>query len=348
MSNYILEKIIKERSIEDLNCLNSVKITADIFARLMEREKDILTRRFGLHGKKNETLEGIGRLHKLTRERVRQIESASIRKIRQLDDLENYIANLKNIINNLLLDHGGILRKDFLLDILTVIVLEIRDEKEKIKEEEINRQVYKNNFDFILSKILNDDFDIINKSDKFNPFIKVKEENIDHFEELADDLLSKIEKNNATLTTQELVDFFKKLDSYNQFQDKLKSQLNTDLFKVYKSKTFYDKAEIIEPNKVLYSLIQAIKNLERNKFGDWGRADWQEVKPKTINDKIYLVLKHFGKPMHFTEIAERINEVGFDHKKANAATVHNELILDDRYVLVGRGTYALKKWQDNK
>ncbi len=348
MNSYILEKILKEKSSEDLERLNSVKITADIFSRLMEREKDILTRRFGLHGEKNETLEGIGRLHKLTRERVRQIESASIRKIRQLEDLENYIANLKNIVNNLLLDHGGILRKDFLLDILTVIVLEIKEEKEKIQVEEINRRVYKNNFDFILSKILNDDFEIITKSDKFNPLIKVKEENIDHFEKITDDLLSKIEESKMTLSTEELVDFLKKLDSYNQYQEKLKSQLNTDLFKIYKSKTFYDKAEIIEPNKVLYSLIQAIKNLERNKFGQWGRADWQEVKPKTINDKIYLVLKHVGKPMHFTEIAEKINEVAFDHKKANAATVHNELILDDRYVLVGRGTYALKKWQKEK
>ncbi|MEK7164534.1 MAG: hypothetical protein AAB779_01165, partial [Patescibacteria group bacterium] len=31
-------------------------------------------------------------------------------------------------------------------------------------------------------------------------------------------------------------------------------------------------------------------------------------------------------------------------KKAYAPTVHNELILDDRYVLVGRGIYALKEW----
>lgn len=348
MNNYILEKILKERPSDEFERLNSVKITTDILSRLMDREKDILTRRFGLQGEKRETLEGIGRFHNLTRERVRQIESASIRKIKQLDDLEKYITNLKNIINNLLLDHGGILRKDFLLDILTVIVFEIKDEKEKIKLEEINRQAYKNNFDFILSKILADEFEIVNKSDKFNPFIKSKSEKIDHFEELADDLLSKIEESKMTLSTQELVDFLKNLDSYSRYQDKLKSQLNTDLFSVYKSKIFYDKAEIIEPNKVLYSLIQAIKNLERNKFGEWGKADWQEVKPRTINDKIYLVLKHFGKPMHFTEIAEKINEVAFDHKKANAATVHNELILDDRYVLVGRGTYALKKWQTNK
>ena len=48
--------------------------------------------------------------------------------------------------------------------------------------------------------------------------------------------------------------------------------------------------------------------------------------------------------MHFAEIADRINKIEFDKKKANAATVHNELILDNKYVLVGRGLYGLKEW----
>ena len=48
--------------------------------------------------------------------------------------------------------------------------------------------------------------------------------------------------------------------------------------------------------------------------------------------------------MHFTEIAKKINETGFDHKKANPATIHNELILDKKYILVGRGIYALAEW----
>lgn len=49
--------------------------------------------------------------------------------------------------------------------------------------------------------------------------------------------------------------------------------------------------------------------------------------------------------MHFRKITDTINEIKFDGKKAHPATVHNELILDhDRYVLVGRGIYALKEW----
>ena len=48
--------------------------------------------------------------------------------------------------------------------------------------------------------------------------------------------------------------------------------------------------------------------------------------------------------MHFTEIADKINETKFDDRKAYPPTVHNELILNSQYVLVGRGIYALKEW----
>ncbi len=105
-----------------------------------------------------------------------------------------------------------------------------------------------------------------------------------------------------------------------------------------------DELHLANANKPLYSLLKAVAELEQNKFGHWGHTDSREIKPKTINDKIYLVLKHNGKPMHYEEISKTINETGFDGKKVNTATVHNELILDSKYVLVGRGLYALKEW----
>jgi DNA-directed RNA polymerase delta subunit len=46
--------------------------------------------------------------------------------------------------------------------------------------------------------------------------------------------------------------------------------------------------------------------------------------------------------MHFKEVAGNINEL-FGHK-AHIATTHNELIKDPRFVLVGRGLYALSEW----
>jgi hypothetical protein len=84
--------------------------------------------------------------------------------------------------------------------------------------------------------------------------------------------------------------------------------------------------------------------VDRNPFGEYGLRSWGSIVPKRMNDKILLVLRKSGKPMHFVEITKRINEIGFDHRQAYPPTVHNELILNSEYVLVGRGIYALKEW----
>ncbi len=63
-----------------------------------------------------------------------------------------------------------------------------------------------------------------------------------------------------------------------------------------------------------------------------------------MHDKILLVMRKHGQPMHFQEIAQKINELGFDQRQAYPPTVHNELILNDEYVLIGRGLYALREW----
>ncbi len=342
----LLESIVRDRRSEELAKLNAIQIVNGLFSDLMDRERDILTRRFGLNGDKNETLEKIGQLHKLTRERVRQIENASIKKIKRLDNLGECLATLKGVVNDLLKEHGGLLRRDFLLDILTVMSLEMSNEDDKNSEDyQHNRQMYKNSFDFLLSKLLAEDFDLMPSSERINASIKLKDESIDHFKDLSQELLAKIDSLQKTLGTDELLDLLKQLDSYPQYQKKLKAGDDIDITSVFKSQVFPDKAELINSNKPLYSLLQAIKDLEQNKFGHWGKADWQEIKPKTINDKIYLILKNAGQPLHFTEIAAKINDIKFDKKNANPATVHNELILDDRYVLTGRGMYGLRDWQ---
>lgn len=343
----LLEKMIKEEKFEELARLDAIEIVNSLFSDLLEREKDILSRRFGLSGTKNETLEKIGSLHNLTRERVRQIESASIKKIKKLESLEGYVDILKDTVNGLLDEHGGIIRRDYLLDILTVICLEINN---KVNPEdpdyEKSRQSYRNHFNFLISKLINEDLEMISGSDEFNPTFKKKDTNTDHFKELAEDLMKKVEVIKKALSTEELIELLKQLDSYSKYQEEVTSSTTTDITSIFKSKVFPDKAEVINSNKIIYSLVQAVKNLEQNKFGEWGVANWSEIKPKTVNDKIYLVLKHQGEPMHFTDIAKKINEIAFDKKSANAATVHNELILDDRYMLTGRGTYGLKEWNN--
>lgn len=82
--------------------------------------------------------------------------------------------------------------------------------------------------------------------------------------------------------------------------------------------------------------------LIRNPLNEWGRATAPGIKVKNIRDYAYLAMKRQGSPMHFREIAKSIRE-GFG-KKAHEATTHNELIKDARFVLVGRGMYALSDW----
>ena len=71
---------------------------------------------------------------------------------------------------------------------------------------------------------------------------------------------------------------------------------------------------------------------------------WPEITPRGARDKAYIILKEQNRPLHFREIAELINQANLGSNLAQAQTVHNELIKDERFVLVGRGTYALKDW----
>lgn len=107
------------------------------------------------------------------------------------------------------------------------------------------------------------------------------------------------------------------------------------------------RTELIEitdeqDDEVLKRWLQISKEIGRNPLGDWGPADSPNIRVKGIRDYAYLAVKRHGSPMHFREVAETINEL-FDHK-AHIATTHNELIKDARFVLVGRGLYALTEW----
>jgi DNA-directed RNA polymerase delta subunit len=56
------------------------------------------------------------------------------------------------------------------------------------------------------------------------------------------------------------------------------------------------------------------------------------------------VLSKHGQPLHFSDIATRISGLGERKRNVTVQAVHNELIKDPRFVLVGRGIYALAEW----
>ena len=86
------------------------------------------------------------------------------------------------------------------------------------------------------------------------------------------------------------------------------------------------------------------KNVLQNEEKKWGLATWREVNPKSIRDKTYIILKKYEKPLHYEEITEKITKHKFQKRPVTKQAVHNELIRDPRFILIGRGIYALGEW----
>ncbi|HEY4528300.1 MAG TPA: sigma factor-like helix-turn-helix DNA-binding protein [Candidatus Paceibacterota bacterium] len=82
--------------------------------------------------------------------------------------------------------------------------------------------------------------------------------------------------------------------------------------------------------------------IAKNPLGEWGRSSSPNVNAKGMRDYAFLVIRKHGSPIHFKEVAKAITQ--YFNKKAHIATTHNELIKDSRFVLVGRGLYALAEW----
>lgn len=78
--------------------------------------------------------------------------------------------------------------------------------------------------------------------------------------------------------------------------------------------------------------------------GKWGLSSDPAVNPKSIRDRTYLVLNHHGRPLHFSDIAHHVRLMGKTKRDVTIQAVHNELIKDGRFILIGRGIYALAEW----
>ncbi|MCH2189286.1 hypothetical protein MK079_05675 [Candidatus Gracilibacteria bacterium] len=73
-----------------------------------------------------------------------------------------------------------------------------------------------------------------------------------------------------------------------------------------------------------------------------GLSKWKILNPKTLKDKAIYVMKKEKVPMHFIDISNQITSYLGEQVKVN--TIHNELIRNTEFVLIGRGIYALKEW----
>jgi len=300
----ILDKVIAVQKEKIKSNFNPKQIVSELLKTLNEREKEILTKRYSLKGDKKFTLEGIGKKHGITRERVRQIENIAIKKAKSIAEKLNEIENLKSSVNDLLDQYLGVLGEK------TLITKVISDE-ENPEDYYITK--------FLIEKLLDEHYDIKKEDDEFTTAYRKKDHDWDEFYDAIKKVIEIFEKKAEPIKEDKLWDTYEKEPEINFKNDKIN-------------------------NDILLNYLIMSKKIKSNPLGELGLTNWKSIVPKRMSDKIKLVMKNLKKPLHFREIADEINKMNFDKKIAHPATIHNELILDDEYVLVGRGIYGLKKW----
>lgn len=295
----ILDKILAENESKSLASTRPYKIVSQIINSLKSRERDVMLARYGLINTEavKETLEEIGKRFGVTRERIRQIENATLKKINK-----KYTAQIKPIIRDItsyLDSFGGVAEIEELANHLKLSAVGA--------EADLERRALR----LIMS--VHDKIIPLRKYPLFKEGWMAKE--------LSQKLLIDIQAE-IKLVLENIRESLAESDLVAKVVEKLPN---------------IDRA-------LIAGVLRIDPSISLDNKGKWGLNSWPQVKPRRIRDKIFLVLEEAGNPLHFGKIAELIQEKYDLSKPVLSRTVHNELIGDDRFVLVGRGIYALKKW----
>lgn len=142
-----------------------------------------------------------------------------------------------------------------------------------------------------------------------------------------------------------------KLSSFNS--DLINSVANTGLKILLGSKHVIgaDKLgakinETLNTKLEVRTIENVLRIVKECKFTDGGVGlySWRHIHPRTLRDKINFIFNKEKKPLHFQKIAAFITEAKFDNKRVNVQAVHNELIRNEQFILIGRGIYAHSDW----
>ncbi|MEK9184889.1 MAG: sigma factor-like helix-turn-helix DNA-binding protein [Patescibacteria group bacterium] len=275
--------------------LKPKQVTKKLLSVLPDRAREIITSRYGL-GKNTSrmTLEAIGKIYGITRERVRQIENYALNNIRKSEiykQEKNSFDELEQLLHSL----GGIVLEDDLLNHLS---------KDKNIQNHLN-----------LLLVLGEAFKREKEDDEFRHRWHVNEK-------LAKDVHEALRKLYTGLTDKDLIP---ESEIVSTFLEHLK-----------------DVSEKYKNQEIVRRWLGISKNIGKNPLGEWGISSSPNIKTKGMRDYAFLVIRKHGSPIHFKEVAKSIEQIF--KKKAHVATCHNELIKDPRFVLVGRGLYALSEW----
>lgn len=302
----ILDKILSSQHAEALEHVSPGEIVTQLLRELTQKETDVIRRRFGLDGKPPETLEQIGKTYQVTRERIRQIERLALRRLKTGARAKTLLQPVTVAVTQVLESHGGFMEHVSFVRTLLQIA----------GDSDSNRV----GIEFLLREILTDHVEPIPASHAFRSGWRLRRSPLGDLQSVIAAIKHFFEQTAKPLPQA-------------TFLTEARAAMNGD---TVSAKTASDEA--------LLAAVDLSTELDHNPFGEYGLARWSRVHPRRMNDKILLVLERAGQPLHFTDIATHINDAGFDDRVAYAPTVHNELILDDQYVLVGRGIYALQRW----
>lgn len=278
------------------------KTVAALVKTLSPRNRDIVSRRFGLKSGDKETLESIGRGYGITRERVRQIEESSLIQLSKAAVQDRDLGRVVGAIRESITQEGGVVKERQLFRTLT------GSDKDNVANASLA-------FALTLDRQLVRSAD----NDRFHAFWATEARQQEAF----------------ARTVSALADSLKEASAAQPADQAVRAA-------GAKGVTGFDGTSFSERH--LATVLAVCKEVGTNIYGQVGLSAWPEIRPKGVRDKAYLVMKKAAKPQHFTDIAKLINVAKFDAKKVNVQTVHNELIKDKRFVLVGRGLYALAEW----
>ncbi len=301
----ILDRVLNRKQTDDIEHFSPLDVLSHLLKILTSREEEILRRRHGLHAKAPETLEHIGAQYNVTRERIRQIESGAIAKLRKYNDAHHAVHSIVDAVSAVLDQHGGVMREDALLNQL----LGTADDAQASRAATL----------FIMQFLLKDRVKHFQTGEAYYPAWQLTTAPIHLVDETIRNVQTILEAHGRPLAVNDVL-----------------TQLRQTPFGTEHQYQLTDSAVL--------SYVGVSTYIAKNPYDEYGLAEWGTIVPRRMSDKIYLVLKKSGKPLHFNDITQLINETKFDHRVAYPPTVHNELILNDRYVLVGRGIYALKEW----
>jgi len=273
-----------------------------VFERAKDpRSKDILKRRYGLGTGQKETLEEIGKSYGITRERIRQIQEKTIKKI-QHPSTKGRLQTIR-LVNEVMIKNGIVI-SDYEADNLI--------------------PSYCNNSEYDGSSFLDllSDLGWIQKCRIGDVNLYAPKDIISHtnIDKLTDEIYNLIKNENKLLSVESIISHFR--EKYHNTTD------TTNLSQIILRLCRLDpRIEEKLPNRLgLYSSHPSVK-------------DWR--------NHIVDILTDEGVPLHFTEVADKVNAMlGLtEDNKLDVRRVHSILIENVEFSHSGvRGTYGLTRW----